>query len=232
MCTASNSMPDAAGTFVAPTLIELEHIDELDREIFGPVLHVVRWRRDELPALVDSINASGYGLTLGMHTRIDETIEFISARAHAGNQYVNRNIVGAVVGVQPFGGEGLSGTGPKAGGPLLLQRLLARGPRPDLAAMRAPQGIGLPGPTGESNTYRLLPRDAVLCIADEADDLRFQIDLVQAAGSRAVCIDNPATRAIAASLPEARRQRVGLRGRCTQRAMQSGLGSRHARPVR
>jgi len=87
------------------------------------VLHVVRYRRAELPQVIDAINATGYGLTLGVHSRIDETIDFITSRAHVGNIYVNRNIVGAVVGVQPFGGEGKSGTGPKAGGPLYLKRL-------------------------------------------------------------------------------------------------------------
>jgi RHH-type proline utilization regulon transcriptional repressor/proline dehydrogenase/delta 1-pyrroline-5-carboxylate dehydrogenase len=113
----------AAGTFVAPTVIEISSLAELQREVFGPVLHVLRYRRDELPALVDAINVTGYGLTLGIHSRIDETINFISSRAHVGNIYVNRNIVGAVVGVQPFGGEGKSGTGPKAGGPLYIKRL-------------------------------------------------------------------------------------------------------------
>jgi len=111
------------GTFVAPTVIEIDSIAQLEREVFGPVLHVLRYRRDDLPQLVDTINASGYGLTLGVHSRIDETIEFVTQRAHVGNIYVNRNIVGAVVGVQPFGGEGKSGTGPKAGGPLYLKRL-------------------------------------------------------------------------------------------------------------
>jgi RHH-type proline utilization regulon transcriptional repressor/proline dehydrogenase/delta 1-pyrroline-5-carboxylate dehydrogenase len=113
----------AHGTFVAPTIIEIESLSELQREVFGPVLHVLRYRRDELSQLVDAINATGYGLTLGIHSRIDETIDFITARAHVGNIYVNRNMVGAVVGVQPFGGEGKSGTGPKAGGPLYLNRL-------------------------------------------------------------------------------------------------------------
>lgn len=111
------------GTFVAPTVLEISSLSELQREVFGPVLHVLRYRRDELPQLIESINASGYGLTLGVHSRIDETIDFISSHAHVGNIYVNRNIVGAVVGVQPFGGEGKSGTGPKAGGPLYLKRL-------------------------------------------------------------------------------------------------------------
>ncbi|MET0845029.1 MAG: aldehyde dehydrogenase family protein, partial [Pseudomonas sp.] len=111
------------GTFVAPTVLEIASLSELKHEVFGPVLHIVRYRRDDLAKVIDSINATGYGLTLGVHSRIDETIDFIAARAHVGNIYVNRNIVGAVVGVQPFGGEGKSGTGPKAGGPLYVRRL-------------------------------------------------------------------------------------------------------------
>jgi RHH-type transcriptional regulator, proline utilization regulon repressor / proline dehydrogenase / delta 1-pyrroline-5-carboxylate dehydrogenase len=111
------------GTFVAPTVIEIASLSELSKEVFGPVLHVLRYRRDELPTLIKQINASGFGLTLGIHSRIDETIDNIVSQAHVGNIYVNRNIVGAVVGVQPFGGEGKSGTGPKAGGPLYLKRL-------------------------------------------------------------------------------------------------------------
>jgi RHH-type proline utilization regulon transcriptional repressor/proline dehydrogenase/delta 1-pyrroline-5-carboxylate dehydrogenase len=113
----------AQGTFVPPTVLEIGSLSELKHEVFGPVLHIVRYRRADLPKVIDSINATGYGLTLGVHSRIDETIDFITARAHVGNIYVNRNIVGAVVGVQPFGGEGKSGTGPKAGGPLYLKRL-------------------------------------------------------------------------------------------------------------
>ena len=131
---AGSPVPTAA-TFVPPTLIEIDGLAELRREVFGPVLHVVRYRRRELDALLEQINATGYGLTLGLHTRIDETIERVVGVAHAGNVYVNRNMVGAVVGVQPFGGEGLSGTGPKAGGPLYLYRLLSK--RPDDAVARA-----------------------------------------------------------------------------------------------
>jgi RHH-type proline utilization regulon transcriptional repressor/proline dehydrogenase/delta 1-pyrroline-5-carboxylate dehydrogenase len=116
------------GTFVAPTVLEIGSLEELTQEVFGPVLHVIRYRRAALPQLIESINASGFGLTLGVHSRIDETIDFISSRAHVGNIYVNRNIVGAVVGVQPFGGEGKSGTGPKAGGPLYLKRLQRAAP--------------------------------------------------------------------------------------------------------
>ncbi len=114
---------DAPGTFVPPTVLEIRSLDELTKEVFGPVMHVIRYRRADLPKVIDQINASGFGLTLGVHSRIDETIDYIATRAHVGNIYVNRNIVGAVVGVQPFGGEGKSGTGPKAGGPLYLKRL-------------------------------------------------------------------------------------------------------------
>jgi RHH-type proline utilization regulon transcriptional repressor/proline dehydrogenase/delta 1-pyrroline-5-carboxylate dehydrogenase len=128
-----------SGTFVAPTLIELDSFTELTREVFGPVLHVVRYRRDKLDRLLDDINAAGYGLTFGVHTRIDETIVRVTEKIGAGNIYVNRNLIGAVVGVQPFGGHGLSGTGPKAGGPLYLSRLLASRPaRHPLAGAGAP----------------------------------------------------------------------------------------------
>jgi RHH-type proline utilization regulon transcriptional repressor/proline dehydrogenase/delta 1-pyrroline-5-carboxylate dehydrogenase len=110
------------GYFVAPTIIELGAIGELSRENFGPVLHVVRFKAGALEQVIADINATGYGLTLGLHSRIAETRRFIGARARVGNLYVNRNQIGAVVGSQPFGGEGLSGTGPKAGGPHYLAR--------------------------------------------------------------------------------------------------------------
>ena len=112
----------AHGTFFAPSAWELRSLSQLTRENFGPALHVIRWKAGELDQVVDAINASGYGLTLGIHSRIDETIERIVARARVGNAYVNRNQIGAVVGVQPFGGQNLSGTGPKAGGPHYLPR--------------------------------------------------------------------------------------------------------------
>jgi RHH-type proline utilization regulon transcriptional repressor/proline dehydrogenase/delta 1-pyrroline-5-carboxylate dehydrogenase len=110
------------GRFFAPLLVELPGIHSLEREIFGPIVHVVRYRAGDLDKVVDAINALGYGLTLGVHTRIDAVAERIAARARVGNVYVNRNMIGAVVGVQPFGGMGLSGTGPKAGGPYYLHR--------------------------------------------------------------------------------------------------------------
>lgn len=114
----------AQGTFVAPTLIEIPGIAALGREVFGPVLHVVRYAARDLDRLIAAINATGYGLTFGLHTRLDETVARVTRAVEAGNLYVNRNTIGAVVGVQPFGGRGLSGTGPKAGGPLYLARLV------------------------------------------------------------------------------------------------------------
>jgi RHH-type proline utilization regulon transcriptional repressor/proline dehydrogenase/delta 1-pyrroline-5-carboxylate dehydrogenase len=122
IAAASLSEEAAHGTFFAPRAYELKNLDQLHKEIFGPVLHVIRWKGDQLDAVIDQINATGYGLTLGVHSRIDETVDRISSRINVGNVYVNRNQIGAVVGVQPFGGQGLSGTGPKAGGPHYLLR--------------------------------------------------------------------------------------------------------------
>jgi RHH-type proline utilization regulon transcriptional repressor/proline dehydrogenase/delta 1-pyrroline-5-carboxylate dehydrogenase len=110
------------GTFFAPRAIEIDGIARLKTETFGPILHVVRFEPEKLDAVIDAINASGYGLTFGIHSRIDSQIDRIVRRMRVGNVYVNRNMIGAVVGVQPFGGEGLSGTGPKAGGPHYLHR--------------------------------------------------------------------------------------------------------------
>jgi len=112
----------AAGSFCPLYAFELDSLASLDKEVFGPVLHVIRYRGDRLDAVVDAVNATGYGLTLGVHSRIEDTWQRVRARARVGNLYINRNMIGAVVGVQPFGGEGLSGTGPKAGGPLYLYR--------------------------------------------------------------------------------------------------------------
>ncbi|MGJ0479465.1 trifunctional transcriptional regulator/proline dehydrogenase/L-glutamate gamma-semialdehyde dehydrogenase [Pantoea agglomerans] len=245
-----------SGTFVKPTLIELNQVSDLDKEIFGPVLHVVRFTRNNLPKLVEQINASGYGLTLGVHTRIDETIAQVTANARVGNLYVNRNMVGAVVGVQPFGGEGLSGTGPKAGGPLYLYRLLAHRPdsalrltfdrqdaerpadstlrqallaphqalsnwakdKPELAQLcqhygeLAQAGVVrlLPGPTGERNTFSLLPRDQVLCLADNEQDALIQLAAITSVGSKALWQDDELHRALRASLPDTVKARITL----------------------
>jgi len=110
------------GCFFAPRAYEIDSISVLEREVFGPILHVVRYDDARLDRVLDDINATGYGLTLGVHSRVDSTVRRITQRLRVGNAYVNRNQIGAVVGVQPFGGEGLSGTGPKAGGPRYLHR--------------------------------------------------------------------------------------------------------------
>jgi RHH-type proline utilization regulon transcriptional repressor/proline dehydrogenase/delta 1-pyrroline-5-carboxylate dehydrogenase len=112
----------AAGTYVPPAIVTLDRAADLKEEVFGPILHIVRWRAAELDSLLDDIAVSGYGLTLGIHSRIDATVDRIVARLANGNVYVNRSMIGAVVGTQPFGGSGLSGTGPKAGGPNYLRR--------------------------------------------------------------------------------------------------------------
>jgi RHH-type transcriptional regulator, proline utilization regulon repressor / proline dehydrogenase / delta 1-pyrroline-5-carboxylate dehydrogenase len=129
-CQSPLSAECARGVFVPPTLIEIESLSELSGEVFGPVLHVLRFDRRRLRQLIDAINATGYGLTLGIASRIEGTIGEIIERARVGNIYVNRNMIGAVVGLQPFGGQGLSGTGPKAGGPLYLYSLLRQSPGP------------------------------------------------------------------------------------------------------
>lgn len=111
------------GNYFAPVAYEIEHLEQLEREVFGPILHIIRFKADGIDDIIRQINATGYGLTLGIHSRINSTVQYIQQRLHAGNCYVNRSMIGAVVGVQPFGGEGLSGTGPKAGGPYYLPRL-------------------------------------------------------------------------------------------------------------
>ncbi|HEU5280424.1 MAG TPA: bifunctional proline dehydrogenase/L-glutamate gamma-semialdehyde dehydrogenase PutA [Gammaproteobacteria bacterium] len=116
-----SNAPD--GNFFSPCLFELKSIDQLTGEVFGPVLHVIRYKANELDKVIDSISSTGFGLTFGIHSRIDATVDYVTNRMPVGNLYVNRNMIGAVVGVQPFGGQGLSGTGPKAGGPHFLPRL-------------------------------------------------------------------------------------------------------------
>jgi RHH-type proline utilization regulon transcriptional repressor/proline dehydrogenase/delta 1-pyrroline-5-carboxylate dehydrogenase len=110
------------GFFFAPRAYEIDSLSQLEREVFGPILHVIRYRARHIDRVIEEINNANYGLTLGIHSRIDRSQDYIASRIHAGNCYVNRNMVGAVVGVQPFGGERLSGTGPKAGGPHYLLR--------------------------------------------------------------------------------------------------------------
>ena len=166
------------GTYVGPTLIEIPGIAALEKEIFGPVLHVVRFKSTDLDQVIADINATGYGLTFGLHSRIDDRVQYVTDRIEAGNIYVNRNQIGAVVGSQPFGGEGLSGTGPKAGGPNYLARFCApdrqntsaewqhdQGSRPSASGTpAAPTTQSLPGPTGESNRLTLSARAPLLCM--------------------------------------------------------------------
>jgi RHH-type transcriptional regulator, proline utilization regulon repressor / proline dehydrogenase / delta 1-pyrroline-5-carboxylate dehydrogenase len=169
----------ARPNFVPPTIIEIPDLSCLREEIFGPVLHVLTCHRTALQHLPQRINALGYGLTFGLHSRLESRIRQLAGATNAGNIYVNRNMVGAVVGVQPFGGQALSGTGPKAGGPLYVHRLLRSGP-----ACWPLQGE-LAGPAGERNLYRLQPR-RVLCSAKTSLGRIAQMEAAKAAGTRAV----------------------------------------------
>jgi RHH-type proline utilization regulon transcriptional repressor/proline dehydrogenase/delta 1-pyrroline-5-carboxylate dehydrogenase len=173
---------------VPPTLIEIGSIAELPGEVFGPVLHVLRYPRERMDEVVRAANATGFGLTFGVHSRIDETIERASDLSAAGNHYVNRTIIGAVVGVQAFGGHRLSGTGPKAGGPIYVRRLLSQRPP------RAVEGLvqELPGPVGERNTYRLRRKGMILCVADDPVERQAQLDAVSATGNQPIGdVDHP-----------------------------------------
>jgi RHH-type proline utilization regulon transcriptional repressor/proline dehydrogenase/delta 1-pyrroline-5-carboxylate dehydrogenase len=164
------------GTFVAPTVLRVSGIEEMPEEIFGPVLHVATFDGDDLGKVISAINASGYGLTFGMHTRISSRVKRLAEIIHVGNIYVNRNQIGAVVGSQPFGGEGLSGTGPKAGGPHYLPRFT----HADTTLQSAM--IDLPGPTGESNRLHLAPRGTLLCLGPAPEDAATQMAMAEEAG--------------------------------------------------
>jgi RHH-type proline utilization regulon transcriptional repressor/proline dehydrogenase/delta 1-pyrroline-5-carboxylate dehydrogenase len=196
---AEMATPDH-GTYIAPTILRVDGISDLKREIFGPVLHIATFKSHELDAVIDAINATGYGLTFGLHTRIDDRVQHVSERIEAGNIYINRNQIGAIVGSQPFGGEGLSGTGPKAGGPNYLPRFSAphlaeqsagwdsTGTLPELP-VHSPQIIdtlSLPGPTGESNRLSTLPRAAILCAGPTTQTAAAQKRAVEALGGVAV----------------------------------------------
>ena len=196
----------ATGHFVAPTVIRVKGVADMPREIFGPVLHIATFRATDIDKVVAAINASNYGLTFGLHTRIDDRVQHIVEALHVGNIYVNRNQIGAVVGSQPFGGEGLSGTGPKAGGPDYLIRF-TRSEAPDVspgntkppvsekeaisAINRAPlpqtvHAQNLPGPTGESNRLTATPRAPILCLGPTASAALAQAEAVRRLGGIAV----------------------------------------------
>ena len=193
------------GHFIAPTVIQIDGINDLEREIFGPVLHVVRFKSQDLDKVIEAINATGYGLTFGLHSRIDDRVQEVVEKVDAGNIYINRNQIGAIVGSQPFGGEGLSGTGPKAGGPNYVPRF--RAPLcpgragewtadADIDAMQLAlqsssqatrqEPVNLPGPTGESNRLSVTARQSTLCLGPGADTARAQAQTVRALGGIAV----------------------------------------------
>ncbi|MCF6326919.1 MAG: bifunctional proline dehydrogenase/L-glutamate gamma-semialdehyde dehydrogenase PutA [Devosiaceae bacterium] len=197
------------GNFIGPTVIEVKGIADLEREIFGPVLHIATFKASKIDEIVDDINDSNYGLTFGLHTRIDNRIEQITTRLNVGNIYINRNQIGAVVGSQPFGGEGLSGTGPKAGGPHYLKRFtygsfekhpLKLKPPADIkmvqlaidrlntAPRRRLSAMDMPGPTGESNRLTLFPSDVVICLGPTLAAAQRQAMIVYDCGGIALSV--------------------------------------------
>lgn len=197
------------GFFIGPTVISLPGIEALDREVFGPVLHVATFKAADIDRVVGAVNATGFGLTFGMHSRIDDRVEQVISRVNAGNIYINRNQIGAIVGSQPFGGEGLSGTGPKAGGPSYVSRFVrpardagtpTEGSPLSTASIQAAidqlAGSGysptkresLPGPTGESNRLTTLGRGVVLCLGPGVERARIQASAVADSGSAPLAI--------------------------------------------
>ncbi len=202
------------GYFVGPAVINVHGIEDLEDEIFGPVLHISRFNSGDLGKIVESVNSSGYGLTFGMHSRIDERVDGVSGSLNVGNIYINRNQIGAVVGSQPFGGEGLSGTGPKAGGPEFLKAFLRQDPVSNdltdgpVAEVDAVQALlfraapsrreqlarhEMPGPTGEANRLSYYSRGTVLCLGPTAADAAEQASQARAAGCPAVSVAPDAT---------------------------------------
>ena len=192
------------GTFIAPTILQVEGIGQMPHEIFGPVLHVATFPASALDKVVQDINATGYGLTFGLHSRIDDRVQSLVAQIHVGNIYVNRNQIGAVVGSQPFGGEGLSGTGPKAGGPHYLARFTQMPPpvagledsttdeaivQNALREAPASQALGaeiLPGPTGESNRLIRYARPPIHCLGPSAATAQAQARSLRTMGAQAI----------------------------------------------
>lgn len=202
----------SGGNFVSPTLISIDGIDQLSRETFGPVLHVATFEANEIDAVIDAVNNTGFGLTFGLHTRINDRVDHIAQRIRVGNFYVNRNQIGAVVGSQPFGGEGLSGTGPKAGGPHYLARFCRETYRNEqsvfgevLAFKNVQQAIDMaksgkcaaaaplattdmPGPTGEKNQLSEYPRGLVLCLGPTLANAQEQAEIARSKDCPALTI--------------------------------------------
>lgn len=210
----------AKGSFVAPSVIEIEHISQIEEEKFGPILHLITYQAQDLPKVVEEINQTGFGLTLGVHSRNETTYRYIESEVKAGNSYINRDQVGAVVGVQPFGGLGLSGTGPKAGGPHYLQRFsqVTNDASGLLESVTLDQVFDyqikntqdklvtktMPGPTGERNELYFIPRGASLIYFEmpQSPDLAKQAHLALAAyvaaslsagNSLTICLDDEKT---------------------------------------
>ena len=200
------------GNFIPPTLIKVTGIEELEREIFGPVLHIATFKSEELSSVIEAINQKGFGLTFGLHTRIDTRVQEIADGIHVGNLYVNRNQIGAVVGSQPFGGEGMSGTGPKAGGPQYIHRFskpvsgktggtwdlpcnvtMLQDHLFDTAEKKPINLMELPGPTGEANTLRTIQRGPILCMGPGTEAMHRQIEMVIKLGGIAVGADGTLT---------------------------------------
>lgn len=256
------------GNFVPPALVEISGIEALSEEIFGPVLHVARFDADEIDSVIDAINASGYGLTASLHTRLDDRVQHVVERLRIGNLYVNRNQIGAVVEAQPFGGEGLSGTGPKAGGPNYLDRFCAQtvqataeaaveatlsratlqaslslltsqaqsnkaehwankaGITADDLPREPVQRRRMPGPTGERNVLRLVPRGTVLCLGPEPEQALKQAVLALRAGNAALvcCAESPTLIAAIAQLAEAGAPIARLLGHPSNEALTTARG--------
>jgi len=209
-----------SGHFVGPAVIKVNGIKDMDTEVFGPVLHIASFDSESLDQLVTDLNDSGYGLTFGLHTRIDDRVEYLVDKLNVGNMYVNRDQIGAVVGSQPFGGENLSGTGPKAGGPSYLLRFLQpeslaikktrtdSAPLADAALAQiqtilddfvsTPTRVKLseqemPGPTGESNMLYEYARGLILCLGNDLDLAKQQAKIAQENGCQAVLVCPGAT---------------------------------------
>ena len=208
-CQLNTCQLNTRQRLIAPTLIEVEGISEIEQEIFAPVLHVATFKNNEIDRIINDINHKGYGLTFGLHTRIDSRVEYIASRIKVGNVYVNRNQIGAIVGSQPFGGEGLSGTGPKAGGPYYLLRfakVLAQNTsekwhtkasvetlQRHIQQAHKPNHISqimlpamLPGPTGEDNAFRLIAKGPILCAGPGTESANKQASSVEQLGGIAV----------------------------------------------
>lgn len=198
------------GTFIGPAVIKIEGISDLEKEVFGPVLHVATFQAQQIDEIISEINNMGYGLTFALHTRIDDRVEQIRNKIKAGNIYINRNQIGAIVGSQPFGGEGLSGTGPKAGGahyvphftskPLPLHASQSHLPQVSFKDAQAAvdnlkkteiktvKEIKLPGPTGEDNHLTILSRGIILCLGPTAEDAQSQVEIASSMGCQTIAI--------------------------------------------